>query len=189
MFGRPVRPILLVSTLAWLFVASPPSVANEPQGLILFESAGVTSPPEGAVGFAPEEKVVKLVIRSVRSLRGAVLVHQTPDGIAQRLATIQTPGEAARTIDPYDGKSPATIDLGALEAGVPITLEFAEIFAEGTGGVVTFTVEAVSADGKITREAYGQVVGTPGKTPVLHDGVLEFPAHEVPTEAPNEEKP
>jgi hypothetical protein len=175
--------MVLVSALAALFLAATPSVSsNEPQGLILFETEGVKTPPEGATAIDPGEKVVTLVIRSVRSLRGATLVHESPEGIAQRLATIQISGAAARVIDPYDGKSPATIDLGALAAGAPVTLEFAERYAEGSGGIVTFTVEAVTADGKIVREAYGQVVGTPGKTPVIHDDLIEFPAHEVPAE-------
>jgi len=182
MRSRSARMILWVSLLAGLLMTIPLVPAREPQGLILFETDGVTTPPEGAAAFNAGEKSVTLVIRSVRSLRGAVLVHESPTGITQRLAAIQVPGEVVRAIDPFDGKSPATIDLGALAAGAPVTLEFAESWAEGTGGIVTFTVEAVTADGKIVREAYGQVVGTPGATPVIHDGLIEFPAHEVPTE-------
>ena len=187
MLGRYRNSVLIVSFLAAGGMAasrtSPiPTSPIEPQGLILFETDGVTTPPEGAAGFTAGEKVVTLVIRSARSLRGATLVHQAPEGIAQRLALVQVPGTEARAIDPYDGKSPATIDLGALEAGSPVTLQFAESWPEGTGGIVTFTVEAVTADGKIFHEAYGQVVGTPGATPKIHDGLIEFPAHEVPTE-------
>jgi len=54
---------------------------------------------------------------------------------------------------------------------------------EGKGGIVSFTIDAVTSDGKLTREAYGQVVGTPGPAPILRDGILEFPAHQIPAEA------
>jgi len=179
-----MRTLLWVSALTplLLFVSSSPAPAHEPQGVILFDTEGVTSPAEGAAGLNPGEKVVTLVVRSVRSLRGAVLTHEAPVAISQRLATLQLPGEAARLVDPYDGKSPAAIDLGPLEAGSPVILQFAESWAEGTGGVVSFTVEAVMPDGKVLHEAYGQVVGTPGQKPVIHDGLIEFPAHELPPE-------
>jgi hypothetical protein len=71
-----VRTILLVSALAALVLPGPGSHANEPQGLILFEAEDVKPAPEGAPGFEPGEKVVTLVIRSSRSLRGAVLIGQ-----------------------------------------------------------------------------------------------------------------
>lgn len=174
--------MVCVPALAVVLLTLSPASASEPQGLIQFDTEGVKTPPEGAVGFGTGEKVVTLVIRSARSLQRAVLVHDSPPAISQRLTKIQPAGEPARAIDAFDGKSPSTIELGPIEAGAPLTLEFAESCPEGAGGVVTFTIEATTADGKVYRESYGQVVGTPGKTPVIHDGLIEFPAHEVPTE-------
>ena len=179
---RTARTVLCVSTLAALMLAVHPVAANEPEGLIQFVTEGMKEAPEGSTDFHPGERAVTLIIRSTRNLQGAVLVHEAPAVVSQRLARLSLPGAPSRLIDPHDGKSPAVIDLGPLAAGVPVTLVFAESFAEGSGGVVSFTVEAVTGDGKVFRESHGQVVGTPGVKPVIRDGLIEYPAHEEPTE-------
>jgi hypothetical protein len=188
MSGRTKRSTRLLSLLAALGAITVlathhlPAGAHEPDGVVAFESGGVTAAPENALGFTPGEKLVRLTIRSVRDLDGVFVTHAAPEGIAQRLATVQTADAGARAIDPDDGESPARIEIGKLKAGAIVVLEFSEDFAEGTGGVVTFSVEAIGADGKIYHEAYGQVVGTPGTPGVERNGAIEFPAHQLPPE-------
>jgi hypothetical protein len=174
--------MIVVSALAAVSIAVAPVRAHEPDGVIVFQSEGVVTAKEGTPGFAPGEKLVRIVLRSVRDLSGVLLTHQAPAEIIQRLATVRTGAAAARVIDPFEGSSAAILDLGKLSAGTPVTLEFAEDFAEGSGGIVAFTVEAVGVDGKLYHEAYGQVIGTPAKQGVLRNGAIEYPAHEVPTE-------
>src|SRR5262249_46728047 len=140
------RTLVLVSTLGAILLAAPPARSHEPQGLILFETEGVKTPLEGSPGLQPGETVVTLVILRPR---GPGIAPHASAGLGQRLAAAHVPGAADGLIDPYDRKRPATLELGAPAAGAPVALKFGERYAAGAGGIVTFTVEAVTADGKV----------------------------------------
>ncbi len=166
--------------LGCLAALAPPAGAHEPDGRIRFHAEGVAKPSEPVPGIGPSEKLLRLSIEGVVPLAGAILIHSCPPGVAQRLVTIRR-GKESRSIDPGAGAPQARVELGPLDPGAPLVLDFAEEVPTGAGGIVVFRIQMPRPDGTVLwEESFGLFVGEAPNPGALRNGAIEYPAHELP---------
>ena len=72
--------------------------------------------------------------------------------------------------------------LGVLPERSVLRLSFRPRGHQARGGVVSFILEAETADGAPVREAISVAVGYPGERPIRRHGALQFPAVALPGE-------
>ena len=184
MTNRSLRAHILRFCLSLgLLALALPARATEPEGDVLFTTQGVVAPSEPPAGFQPGERLFQLSLKAVVPISDAVLVHSAPESVSQRLVTLRAAG-AERLMSAAEGAALARVELGKLDPGVPVTLDFAEGYAEGKGGIVIFTIEGTGEGGRPVKAVYSFVVGTVGTPGVLRNGAIEFPAHELPESKP-----
>ena len=183
--GARSTPRLLIQALVLLMAGGfTGALAHEPDGRLRFSVVDTTALQGTAAGLQPGESLVRVIVEGIVPLQGAVLKHWADSAVAQRLIQVGQDGDA-RPMARGEGAPRAAVDLGDLIPGKPLVLDFAESFAEGTGGVVVVSIEIPATDSNPAfSESFGIAVGQPGTPGVTRNGALEFPAHQLPETSP-----
>lgn len=164
--------VVLLALLSVFLVTSFPVVA-EPHGHAILSAEWSDAPGSG---LGPDERVLRLLIRTAAPLEGSELAYHAPAGV---ILTPRAP--AGDVLPPAAAPGPDGAPRLALQRLTPHRtrmLEFVVRVPQGEAGTAVFTLHGETASGRQIREAVGWNVGTAAE-PLSRHGAAEFPARVV----------
>jgi hypothetical protein len=164
--------VFLIVALA-LIVAGP-SQGTEPDGYLAFRPLRI----QNGGGTAGVE-IIRLDVRTHVAFPESRLTVAVPSEIAARVLSPSWE-DRFRQIPGPDGVRLLEADIGEFEPGSAVVIRFEFTPPDGAGGIVSFTVDGATADGREVREATGISIGQPGAPGNRRHGAIEYPAVPVP---------
>ncbi len=147
----------------------------EPHGHAVLEVEWLKPAGQGHLG--PDERALRVVIRSAVPIRDAALGFRGPTGVT--LAPRPAGGAPAPPPAPTGPDGTPRLSLGTLQPDRSTVLEFVVHAPPGAAGTAVFTLEGETLPGRSIVEKLGWTVGTPA-APTRRHGAAEYPARVVP---------
>jgi hypothetical protein len=162
---------LVLSALTAFLVVLRPLRAHEPDGRVALRYEWTA--PKAAGGSRP----LRVALTAIVALRDVRVSAAVPKAALVNVRALRIDGEAPSSST--EGRWPdAGVALGDLAPGQTVVFDLDVIEPAEGGGILAVGLDGFAGE-RAVHEGVGIPVGTPGGTPTLRNGALEFPAEQL----------